>query len=247
MVLMGAGGFLLARTVCAEDLTEQEAVESARQSLDGSADFPWYDAANDRLQRIDVKPPKDLENRDSRWESKPPSWSLPGWLWRLLELLGWIILIAVMAVLVVFLVRSFLWDEERIALTSETEDAARNSGDIDRVDSLPFQLKRPQADLLSEARRHYESGDYGQAIIYLYSYQLVQLDRYQIIRLTKGKTNRQYLREVRPQPDLFALLEGTMVAFEDVFFGRHRLERHRFESCWQRMDSFHQQLEQVTA
>ena len=38
-------------------------------------------------------------------------------------------------------------------------------------------------------------------MIYLFSHQLVQLDRHQIIRLAKGKTNRQYLREVGPGGD----------------------------------------------
>jgi hypothetical protein len=29
-----------------------------------------------------------------------------------------------------------------------------------------------------------------------------------------------------------------MVAFEDVFFGNHPLDRNRFESCWTRLDEF---------
>ncbi len=74
-------------------------------------------------------------------------------------------------------------------------------------------------DLLAEARRHYQAGNYGAAIVYLFSFQLVQLDKRQIIRLAKGKTNRQYLREVGPRAALLRLVEQTMVAFEDVFFG----------------------------
>ena len=57
-------------------------------------------------------------------------------------------------------------------------------------------------DLLAEARRHYQAGNYGAAIVYLFSFQLVQLDRRQIIQLAKGKTNRQYLREVGPRDPL---------------------------------------------
>ena len=40
-------------------------------------------------------------------------------------------------------------------------------------------------------------GDYGMAIIYAYAYQLVELDQHHAIQLRKGKTNRQYLRELR--------------------------------------------------
>jgi hypothetical protein len=41
------------------------------------------------------------------------------------------------------------------------------------------------------------------------------------------------------------MLDRTMVAFEDVFFGRHPLERQRFESCWGRLDEFHRRLDEV--
>jgi hypothetical protein len=34
-----------------------------------------------------------------------------------------------------------------------------------------------------------------------------------------------------------------MVAFEDVFFGKHGLDRERFESCWRRVDEFRRGLQ----
>ena len=143
--------------------------------------------------------------------------------------------------------RAYLADGTGLAMGSEEEQAAARQSDVDRLESLPFASRGPSTDLLDEARRCYEAGDYGQAIIFLYSYQLLQLDRHQVIRLARGKTNRQYLREVRQRAGLLPLLERTMVAFEEVFFGRHRLERARFESCWEQLDSFHQHLEQAAA
>jgi hypothetical protein len=56
--------------------------------------------------------------------------------------------------------------------------------------------------------------------------------------LSKGKTNRQYLREVGHRAPLRQLVEQTMVAFEDAFFGRHSLDQTRFESCWFRVGEF---------
>jgi hypothetical protein len=100
---------------------------------------------------------------------------------------------------------------------------------------------------MAQARRHFEAGEFAQAIIYLYSYQLIQLDRHQLIRLTKGKTNRQYVRELRSRRELRDVLFRTMVVFEEVFFGHHSLSRERFESCWRRMDEFHQHLAQAAA
>jgi hypothetical protein len=134
------------------------------------------------------------------------------------------------------------WEGGYDGATASGEDLLL-SGDVDRVDALPFQLKRPRGDLLAEAQRLYDEGRYAEAMIYLYSYQLVQLDKSQVIRLTRGKTNRQYLREVRRSSKLFELMQRSMVTFEDVFFGDHELDRSGFELCWTQLDEFHHQLD----
>jgi hypothetical protein len=103
---------------------------------------------------------------------------------------------------------------------------------VDRLEDLPFPLEPIDGDLLSAARRASEHGKYDHAIVLLFSYQLLELDRRQRIRLAKGKTNRQYLRELGARPQLAELLTTSMVAFEDVFFGGHSLDRERFEGCW---------------
>jgi hypothetical protein len=121
------------------------------------------------------------------------------------------------------------------------------SSDVDRVENLPFTLDRPTGDFLDEARRLYDAGRYAEAIIYYYSYLLVQLDRRHVIRLAKGKTNRQYLREARRLAPVAGVLEPTMVAFEEVFFGHHPLPRERFEQCWERREAFLRELEQAPA
>jgi hypothetical protein len=115
--------------------------------------------------------------------------------------------------------------------------------EADRIESLPFHIARPQTNLLAEARRHYLAGDYGEAMIYLFSYKLVQLDKSHFIRLARGKTNRQYLGELRRSLPLWRILYSAMVAFEDVFFGHHPLSRERFEACWNRLDEFHQLIQ----
>ena len=67
------------------------------------------------------------------------------------------------------------------------------------------------------------------------------------MRLTKGKTNRQYLRELTRSapPELTAILEHSLVTFEEVFFGNHALERAQFESCWQHVTEFERRLQEV--
>ena len=233
----------LTLAVAAQNLSDDEAIDAGRKALRG---YPWYDAQSDQVQRVDVEPPEDFANRHSRWEFQPPTWSFPTWLVETIQVVLWILLGLVLLTVVYYLVRAFVAYEAG-ALGASTSSVAITTGHADRVESLPFQVKRPLANFLDEARRHYEAGRFGEAIIYLYSYQLVELDKHQVIRLSKGKTNRQYLREVRRRSGLSDLLERTMVTFEDVFFGNHRLERQRFELCWDGMDQFHQQLEKAIA
>jgi hypothetical protein len=207
-------------------------------------EFPWYNRQRDGVQRLDVQPSDDAATRHSRWVYRPVNWNWPGWLGYLFEAFGWMILVTAVVIVLWALLRA-LGLAEFSAPAGGTANDELVRGDIDRVEALPFQLQRPQSDLLAEARRHCEAGEYEQAMIYLYSYQLVQLDRHHWIRLTKGKTNRQYLRELRSNRELWELMRTSMMTFEDVFFGHHRLERDRFEQHWNRLDAFRQMVEPV--
>jgi Domain of unknown function (DUF4129) len=241
----------LASPTLADQLSDTQAVEAGAKVLDSSADFPWYDAKSDGVQRLDVSPPKDLKNRDSKWEftinPKTNRWSMPDWVWVMLEVLGWTLLTIALIAVGYFLVQTFLSAEAGFANGEAAAEQTIGIGDAQRVENLPFQLEESKTDLIGTARLFYEAGNYRDAIIYLYSYQLVELDKHQMIRLTKGKTNRQYLREVRRRRELFGALQTTMLAFEDAFFGNHTIDRVRFEACWTGLDLFQQSLEQATA
>jgi hypothetical protein len=244
---------LLPSVVFGQSAEEQRAVEAGRDALDGRINFPWYDEETDSIQAPDIEAPKDAAaHRNSTWQAKRakprtfnPRWS--GWsiLWEIVKVVFWIVFVLVVGLLVYLLVRAFMKAEAfpGAGAQAASEDEVRSEEDL--IESLPFDVSRPQTDLLGEARRQYEQGAFGEAIIYLFSYQLVKLDQHGFIRLTRGKTNRQYLREMVARPVLHEMLDRTMVTFEDVFFGQHRLERQQFESCWSRLDEFHRRLEEV--
>jgi len=233
-------------------LTDEEAVEAGRKRLSRSGAYPWYSAADDDVRRVDVAPPPPPP-RAGNWEATvptiaPPTPAFTIWdvLGKVLLALGFALLIGLLALVVWWMMRAFL-EGESVADTSMKRAVIGTDDDVDRVDALPFKVRRPRGDLLDEARRQYEAGNYNEAIIYFYSYLLVELDKSQLIRLTRGKTNRQYLREVRRRASLFELLEMTMIAFEDVFFGHHSLGRERFESCFRRLDEFETQIREAVA
>jgi len=231
---------------------QQDAIESGREELTDAAPG-WYDPETDSLRRIRVKKqeePQQVDRSDSETEPQqrrqrnaPPAASEAAG--SAVQGIGWLLIAIVLLLIVGGLIYAFLRRED--SESDERPDSGQaSSAAVDRIEELPVNVRPQRGTLLDEARRLYQQGEFNQAVVYLYSYLLVELDKRQVIHLTRGKTNRQYLREARRQPRLAATLETTMFAFEDAFFGGHPLPRERFEQCWSRLDHFHADLQQST-
>ncbi|MGY8732932.1 MAG: DUF4129 domain-containing protein [Pirellulales bacterium] len=153
------------------------------------------------------------------------------------EIVFWGILV-VLAIGVVGLIVWSIINREQTnkdpGLTSRTNAVTEE----ERLEELPVQLDPAFKNLLDRVRECYDNGDYNQAIVYLFSYKLIQLDKKHLIHLTRGKTNHQYLREVTGHSQLQDTLRLTVRAFEDVFFGNHDLTKSRFQQCWDNVDIF---------
>lgn len=224
-------GVVSQESVCAADLENpQEAVDAAREGLDRWWGYPWYDAATDSPRRIDVRPTPPPSTRNFNWSFGQ----------NVILIVGWVLLALALSVFAWFLIRAFL--DRETGAASAAQQIRQTAAQIDRVTSLPFQVKRPDANLLAEAERQYRQGNYSEAIIYLYSHQLVELDKAQIIRLARGKTNRQYVREAKSSSPAGNVLEQTMLLFEEAFFGQHVIHKEPFEACWNRLQEFENHL-----
>jgi hypothetical protein len=69
-------------------------------------------------------------------------------------------------------------------------------------------------------------------MMFLYSFLLIELDAHQLIRLSRGKTNRDYSRELRGAVAIYPCFAATMEAFERVFFGRYNLENQQIDDLF---------------
>jgi len=229
-------GFTGSRVLCVSFGTvsgeaPDQAVEAAHEALNPWWGYPWYDAENDAVKPIKVAEP---------WQP-PDLLSVLGLnLQTLTRALLWLIWILLAALLLWLLYT--LWRISR-RRTAALEPAGRTIvtrlATARQIESLPIRVSAEEADLLGLAEKCYAEGDYSRAVVYLFSYLLLQLDRRQFIHLARGKTNRQYLRELGSRARLRNLLGHTMQVFEDVFFGNRRLERAQFETCWFELDEFH--------
>jgi hypothetical protein len=242
-----SAGLILAQTPSDQDV---------KKSIDDQS-FPWYDAQTEAEKPVTiVADPDETGQRDSNWLGSG-TWQkgtttrrvgrvTGGWFSTAIQVLFWTFVAAMLLGLSYVVIVAFMKMDAKLARQegSEIEDEEE---DKTRIENLPFQVKRATSDLLGEARACYDRGEYNDAIIYLYSHQLIELDRSQAIHLTKGKTNRQYLRELRERPNLGNILESSVLLFEEAFFGHHTITRHQIDRCWNRLPEFQKELEQVTA
>ncbi len=227
--------FLLAAACCLPGAVRAEkvdAVEAVGEALEKAPGIPWYDSAEDAFRPVDVFP---VEEVPETAENEPLRWGMEG-LMPFGEILGWGLVGMFLVTMAALIVWAVLRMEGKPALNLGRRSAGPATAD--RMEDLPISLPQGETSLLEAARREYEAGNYGQAVVFLFSYQLLELDDHQLIRLTRGKTNRQYLRELAAHPRLRGLLAGTVDAFEAFFFGGRNLSREQFESCWRELDAF---------
>ena len=236
--------FLAAAALLLSTAPVRDALGQQERFVDEGADglrrggFPWYDAAREDLRPIEQ--PSEAQRR--QWNG--PRFNLGPLFSQIIQIAFMVLLAAAIAAIVYFLIRAFLKQERDSEASGEL---VKVETDETRIEELPFNVREPIRDFLEQARIHYQKGEFNDAIIYLYSHMLLHLDKNRIIRLSKGKTNRQYLVELRDRPLLSGLLEQTMVAFEDVFFGSHNLQRDDFEGCWRELDRFHQSVTETVS
>ncbi|MDA7979258.1 MAG: hypothetical protein MPJ50_10885 [Pirellulales bacterium] len=236
------------QTDALDDERADEHVKTGQEILGGGfvgTNHPWYSSETDDATLIPLTPPKPKSTGTSWFEPFGDffSWLIEGGF--RFSLFGKEIHISPLMILMFIIIMVpiiwLLWKLYKNRGTARTstslgldDDELRT--DAERVEALPFDIE-PADNLLDVARKFAETGRYGDAIIYLFSHQLVELDRAHLIRLTKGKTNRQYLREIQTSK-MRSLMEQSTVAFEDAFFGHYEINKDRFERCWSRIDEF---------
>ena len=240
----------------------QQSVDDAKEALSSKA-YPWYDAETDGTRSLEMKERPDARssNRENIPLRKPRAKSKKapapaagggaggggggagGAFIAGISALTWTILIALMLLLVAVLIWAMLRMNSQPALEDEV---APTRSMAESIKQLPFQLDSPTGDFRQQAHAAYAAGDYQRAMNYLFSHVLVTLDQKGLIRLRRGKTNRQYLRELRSHQSIANYYQYVMVPFEASFFGDHELSKSEFETCWNRLDTFQSEVEQAS-
>ncbi len=225
----------------------QVEVEAGQRAL-SQRNYPWYDADTDSVRPLefgDRAPAKSADRNEIPLAKlkTPPVRPTAGAGPALSSGLSWLAWFA-LGLLVVALIGGLAWAFFRIESQSMKRQSVAKRSMAESIEHLPFQLDQPTGNFRHLAQQSYAAGDFRRAAVYLFSHVLVTLDQTNLIRLRKGKTNRQYLGELKNQVPLADYYQQVMVPFEKVFFGDHDLTKQEFESCWLNLDGFQSYVNQ---
>ncbi len=225
----------------------QVSSEAAEQAF-SKRNYPWYDATSGQVRKIEFPERPDAKSKDRHdVRLAPPTKNKPapaatGRRRSGMSIVAWCLVALLIAGISGLLIWAFFRIESR---SRKRLDEAPARSLAESIEQLPFQVDDVVGDFRALAQTAYAEGDYQRAITFLFSHVLVTLDQNGLIRLRKGKTNRQYLRELQSHSSLSNFYRSVMVPFEDTFFGDHELSQHEFEACWNRLDGFQDGVNQT--
>ncbi|MCY2978625.1 MAG: hypothetical protein NTU79_08190 [Planctomycetota bacterium] len=215
----------------------------------------WFDAKTGNITPVAARKNEiDVSDRHSSvatpeprtnsawWDSLSGSLSMVfSWLFE-----GWLTILGVFLVLLAIVAGFLLWrygsSGDGFFRSREAEDLLAHEREKAKIQDLPFEIEQTAMGLLGQAAKLRAAGDYSKAIVYLFSHVLVEMDGARCIRLTRGKTNRIYLRELRGREMLKNFTNQLVQAFEFAFFGKHQLSQESFEAIWQQLPVFEESL-----
>ncbi|MBR2002777.1 MAG: DUF4129 domain-containing protein, partial [Thermoguttaceae bacterium] len=168
-----------------------------------------------------------------------------GWLRSVAEALFWTLVGAA----VLALVGALFWALRQTALGGvgkEKEKKARQDRER-RLEALAPEARERVDDLGTAAENALAAGDLRLALVYFFSWLIVESDKRGLLRARRGKTNREYWLELAVNPGVRTIYKATMDAFERVYFGGRTISREEFDDVWRLREPFVAAMERLDA
>lgn len=168
-----------------------------------------------------------------------------GWLRSVAEVLFWTLVGAA----VLALVGALFWALRQTArggVGKEKEKKARAERER-RLEALAPEARERVDDLGTAAENALAAGDLRLALVYFFSWLIVESDKRGLLRARRGKTNREYWRELAVNPGVRTIYKATMDEFERVYFGGRTISRAEFDDVWRLREPFVAAMERLDA
>lgn len=135
----------------------------------------------------------------------------------------WTIVAVVAGAIIILLYHIILTIRSAFGTTPSRRQAANgSSGEA---------LETEPGALLKEADAAAAGGDFEQALRHLYLALIRNLDRHDLVRYDRSRTNYEYLREVRGQQDVAGPLAALTAQAEAVWYGEQPVELSYYRQC----------------
>ncbi len=194
---------------------------------------PFVDPATGRVVPLELPPAYgDFErwfrHRQSTWELKPayPGQKRLSMLWQHLRRFWARWRQTVERTLIVLLIAGLLlvvwgvWRLSTAAFDSSSKRLQSGEATAALANLLPEGTMAREVDLWQAAGRCYDAGDLRGAVIYLYCYVIVVLHQHGLLRALRGKTCRDYGKELHVWPSVQAMFQSVADIYEQVYFGQ---------------------------
>jgi hypothetical protein len=222
-------------------------LESPIRSVLKQEDYPWYDGEKDLVRPL-LPDPSSWSNwlarqaeAFSNWigglfgESNPNSHAsdIPtgGGLSTILFLTAGLLLL------------TLLWRLWRLYEPQTTKEDSRPSiGAAARIAGLAPSASLEGLDPWTQALRERAAGNLSAAVVWLFLDQLLSLERTGWIRLSSGRTARQYVSMI-DDPVLAEGLRATLGLFEQVYYGHRVPDQGSVDRVWAKAEVLRRRLD----
>lgn len=116
-----------------------------------------------------------------------------------------------------------------------------------RLEAIAPEARERVDDLGTAAENALAAGDLRLALVYFFSWLIVESDKRGLLRARRGKTNREYWLELAVNPGVRTIYKATMDAFERVYFGGRTISREEFDDVWRLREPFVAAMERLDA
>ncbi|MBQ8285811.1 MAG: DUF4129 domain-containing protein, partial [Thermoguttaceae bacterium] len=242
-VVGGIGGIGGIGEITGETAAQAGGVRVAFAGEDSAEERRWRKAANQgktpwKTEEGDAaflppRPQPEFVPPPPKSDAKP-SVSLDG-VRKGAEILFWALVGAAVVALAVAMWQT--WRRTREAGGKDKSKKARQDRER-RLEAIAPEARERVDDLGTAAENALAAGDLRLALVYFFSWLIVEADKRGLLRAQRGKTNREYWLELAVNPGVRTIYKATMDEFERVYFGGQAISQAEFDDVWRLREPF---------